>query len=728
MNAPPQSYRTQSPSPSVHYESSYLKRMSIKPPPSLTSIQNNRPNGTINSSAANVVPSSLQQGIPITRSQSFHHRPKSATPLGSKNRIRPQTPIDMILNNARRRSVTPLGTRRPEDQRSIAPSPISFYRSPSPMSIQSQPIYPNQSMLLYQQPSSGLVQNLFHNNSALPQNAQVQSSNALLGQNGQMLLGQHHKLVPTTLTINQDTPPAPIEALSPNSQDAFIDAGVPGIAVSPSSGHHSAITERRTHLASTHSASMKKSIKGIMRNPTKEKKSRTNSIMSHNLSVSDKIDEEKSADFDAQSESKANATILDPELRGRYWTQLAIRVSSEILKQSSGKNAQKYAEASHLAIITAGESYYDASPETINLVASKASMAVLDAGADPRTAALVTVAILNADKDTPSTEEEIKAKMIELYGSAKDLMKKGYEDSSNALTKISDVASSTFKEIASDNMRKYQDYRLKSEAERSLRLLNDGVEKDPDRRNKSGYTQNLGFFDVVDNLLNGPRHQYRPSPYPRPRRFMGRGPSYPGRRRDYDYSSEDESIDNDRRRRNRRSSVRSVRVGRSSRSLSSSYSDDDSTEFGRRPRARKERRGPTYDEDDFSIDKHEVRRGVPKSRHRSYSDSSVSSSGSVKERKLRSRRKKKSEKKIPGSRSYSSHSSSESESIISLSKKKSKSKCTSSSSDDSDSAASSTTRSKEAHSLTTKTSTRDSGTKLSESFSYRGSRMRSFEA
>lgn len=742
MAAPPQNFRSPSPSPSVHYESSYLKRMSIKPPPSLSSIQNIRPNGTINGSAANVVNSSLQQGIPMRRSQSLQPRSQSATPLGSANRIRPQTPIDMILNNARRRSVTPLGTRTPDEQRSIAPSPISFYRSPSPISIQSQPVQPIKSMLSYQKLStSGLVQNMGHSNAALLQSAQVQSNNALLAHNGQMLLGQQQQVVPNTLTINQDTPPGPIEALSPNSQDAFIDAGVHGVVSSPSSGQYSAKTERRTHLASPHSAAMKKSIKGIMRNTPLDRKSSRKSIMSHNLGVSGKIEEEKSVDVDTKSEAKDNAVIFDPEHPERYWTQLGIRVSSEILKQSTGRDAQKYAEAAQMAIITAGESYYDASPETINLIASKASKAVLDMGADARTAALVTVAILNAHEDKPSTEEEIKAKMVELYGSARDLMKEVYEDGSTALTKISDVASNKFKEIASDNMRKYQDYRLKSEAERSLRLLNDGVEKDPKRKNRSRQPQNLGFFDVVDNLLNGPRFQYRPAPFPPPRRFRGRGPRYPARRRDYDYSSEEDSIDYDRRRRFRRSPVRSGRARRSSRSLSSSYSSDDSTDFGRRPRTRKPRRGPSYDEDDFSIDKHEVRKRGSKSRDRSHSsDSSASSSGSVKRRKGRSRRKKRSEKRNPSSRSYSSDSSSDSESLLSVSKKKSsksREKSTWSSSDDSDSTASSafkisksssTTRSRESNSIPTKTSTRDSETKTTESKSYRGRQIRSFEA
>ena len=799
-------------STTVHYESSYLKRMnSKKPPPSLTRHNsdinigvNSGINGGGNVSSGGSIASLPAYQQHLNRNLSFNtvQPPKrNSTPMrNSIRQIRSASPIDMILDNARRRAATPLGIRRPKDQRSIAASPLSFYRAPSPMSvtssysqrlqaisrsheqntIQSQhtnvppsplPLapttptifrpdsslsYSNKSTTLQQLPNLTMQQSI-HTNAQQPVSETMQQSVSHVppvpvpptpqlshyGNSKSSIQDQIQSTMPpnphtqsqpsqsfnskffppTPLPHNNTfsssikqttistTPPAltvkvpdpPVDAFSPDSQDAFIGIGSPEHAASPQSfntGRHSAATEVRSHLGPRMASQMSarsqvyenRSMAGAGNHLqsrtssqiTMKSQSRENGAPMDPVSMSEVTKEEekenelvvvkpnipkKNSSNEKNIETKA--IKFDPEHPDKYWSRLAVRCSSEILKIAPGKDAQKYAEAAQLAVIKAGESYKDGSPETLNLIASKASMAVLEAGGDARIAALATVSILKADDDTPSTEEEIRSKMIDLYGNARDMMKKSYDGSSRALTKFSEIASTSLKLVAKENVLRYQEYRLKAEQEKRLREMNEEalLAKDPSKVVPYRKKSQPGLLDYVDGFVSDIRHQYNRSM--RDDRYYSRRPrgrrSRIERRDDYGGYSSEESFEYERSRNTKR---HPSRRGHRSRSLSS-YSDYSSESR----RSRRSRRGRSSSRREPSSRKKSLYRNDDErqrtlrhrsSGHRSHSLSTTSSASY--RSKSKNNRSSKSRLKVKPSTSLSSSSS------VSFKVKKKKSK------------------------------------------------------
>jgi len=629
--------------PSPHYESSYLKRTLEKPPPSLANLQKSGQQHAISSGASisslpvtqntpshylkrtlEKPPSSLANlqksgqhvissgasisSLPVTqnasihRSGSFHSvQPQpNSTPLHHSIRnLRSQSPIDMILENAKNRSATPLGTRQAEemDNRSTAsPSPLSIYRSPSPIPN----IRSSASPLLSLRSPSPLLASSYRSPSPLSHYrspSPYSMGSVAMGRtlSNRMTKRQFNQSImqrrQSNSELSVDVPTTALEnALSPDSQDAFIGIKSPENVISPSSqttGHHSALTEVRKHSSTTiDKPNPKDVIRSLPHEKPKSKENRTESLNSVIETRQDSESMRSKRDIKKRRGKTSKAIVFDPEAPGLYWTQLAVRVSSEILKFST-KN-QKFAEAAQMAIIQAGENFSDASPEIINIVASKASMAVLEAGGDARIAAMATVAILNAEDDSPSTEEEVRMTMVELYGSARQLVKKGYEDSSEVLTKVSEMASTTLKGVTSKNMKKYQEYRDKVELERKYGLPpHHSTRSRPSSRSERG--RQTGLLDMVDDFIDDIRDQYDRAQVRRynergPRKFSQKGRSLRGDlkipvRSDYKNYSSDE--DNEGYGRSRRSSSRRLR----SRSSSSSFSDEDSV-YDRRYKSR----------------------------------------------------------------------------------------------------------------------------------------------
>mmetsp|Transcript_22690 Transcript_22690/g.26299 ORF Transcript_22690/g.26299 Transcript_22690/m.26299 type:complete len:714 (-) Transcript_22690:80-2221(-) len=586
--------------PSPHYESSYLKRTLEKPPPSLANLQKSGQH--VISSGASISSLPVTQNASIHRSGSFHSvQPQpNSTPLHHSIRnLRSQSPIDMILENAKNRSATPLGTRQAEemDNRSTAsPSPLSIYRSPSPIPN----IRSSASPLLSLRSPSPLLASSYRSPSPLSHYrspSPYSMGSVAMGRtlSNRMTKRQFNQSImqrrQSNSELSVDVPTTALEnALSPDSQDAFIGIKSPENVISPSSqttGHHSALTEVRKHSSTTiDKPNPKDVIRSLPHEKPKSKENRTESLNSVIETRQDSESMRSKRDIKKRRGKTSKAIVFDPEAPGLYWTQLAVRVSSEILKFST-KN-QKFAEAAQMAIIKAGENYSDASPEIINIVASKASMAVLEAGGDARIAAMATVAILNAEDDSPSTEEEVRMTMVELYGSARQLVKKGYEDSSEVLTKVSEMASTTLKGVTSQNIKKYQEYRDKVELERKYGLPpHHSTRSRPSSRSERG--RQTGLLDMVDDFIDDIRDQYDRAQVRRynergPRKFSQKGRSLRGDlkipvRSDYKNYSSDE--DNEGYGRSRRSSSRRLR----SRSSSSSFSDEDSV-YDRRYKSR----------------------------------------------------------------------------------------------------------------------------------------------
>ena len=667
-----------------------------------------------------------------------------------RSQMRCPSPIDSILETARRRAATPLGTRQNlEEQQNGTTTPLPYYpgRSYSPMTVASQPVYSYSQRFLSNASQDQNSHNLTQHHPPPPQyptlNYQTQTlpspvipSSPLNYKNPNLTqhnppqypplnyqsqtqasysvtppplnyqnpnLAQYHppqypplnletqtlpplvtstlppktmiKHPPPPVDVNIQHPPPPVDvaiphhplpvdAFSPNSQDAFIGINVPGVAVSPKSNYtrHSAAIEHRKHPMPTidskrtiHSQPDQGESRQDIQVEIKNEVSETNNREIETEGEEEKDDLSKKSNKSLKKsqgekfkkgfareprrnrkkasqrdyEKSLNAIEFDPDQPELYWTQLAIRVSAEILKNGTGREAQKFAEAAQLAIIQAGLSYFDNSPDTVNLVASKASMAVLDAGGDARVAAMTTVAVLNAETDCPSNEEEIREKMVELFGSARNLVKRGYEDSSTALNKISEIASIKLKEAAQENTHRYH--------EKQNRLRHNppyGAFRDPRSRD--------GLMGYVDGFVNDMRYQYHRSMRDvrsaKGRSSRRRNPHYRG------YSS-DEDMNHRRHPRQRKAPPRP-------RSRSSSYSDESSYD---RPRRRDEgikRRGKYGSRSSNSSS----------SRSRSLSESSSSSTSSVpvSKKSLKGRPLKKQQslesKSSSGVSSYSSRS------------------------------------------------------------------------
>ena len=75
----------------------------------------------------------------------------------------------------------------------------------------------------------------------------------------------------------------------------------------------------------------------------------------------------------------------------RYWTSLSIKVSTAMIKAGSRQNV---AEAAQYAVMEHGQKMADYSNESLNNVASKASLATMLAGGSPNLAAVATVTCL----------------------------------------------------------------------------------------------------------------------------------------------------------------------------------------------------------------------------------------------------------------------------------------------------------------------------------------------
>ena len=222
-----------------------------------------------------------------------------------------------------------------------------------------------------------------------------------------------------------------------------------------------------------------------------------------------------------------------------FWTQVSVKVSSELLK--AGK-PNKLAEAAQIAIVQAGEDQYDTSKESLNFVASVASLAVIEAGGDANTAAIATVACLRANDNTPSTEAQVKKEiekaMIDIKNRASVVAQSTYDGGAKAANYVSNLASKGFEDFKAFSEKSFRQYRT--------------------------YQRNY-ILERQNNTRRLSNSRYRDRNY----------------RRYRDSRDDDTLSDDDRRNRRRRGSSRGKRTQK--------YESDESSDYHRR-RGRRSRR------------------------------------------------------------------------------------------------------------------------------------------
>ena len=469
---PVQPYRASSPSP--HYESNYLKMMQNRMP-SNNSIQNlNQRRLSMETSQSlpqRRMSMETSQSLPSMRNTQMRNVPP----------IRAPSPIDMILDNSRRRASTPVGIRINESQRLLASSPMSFYRSPSPIYTQMSPM-PNSS---YSQRAHGPPITDLYSNSVNNGPNDIHSNDIFFPQQQQHLPlpPQYQYTSPnlnlTPLNIDQTpnnmnapyTPPN-LDALSPN----IMNMKSPNINV-PN------LPFQSDHLPDKFEDNLVKVASDKTNN--RDNKSEKSGGSSKNSSKKNR------------SEKRRSAIKFDPKHPDRYFKHIAVKVSARILKHGQGKFYRKEAEAAQLAILKASESCKDNSDETLNTLASKASMAVLDVGGDAQIAALASVTVINPGNEDEDLDVQIKETVMGIYGNASEIVKKGYNESSEVLTKIS--------KAASEKLEEYNEY-----------LVNEIRSKRPDKRSRRYDRRSRRnnpkkatptFMDYVDGFVDTLRHQ-----------------------------------------------------------------------------------------------------------------------------------------------------------------------------------------------------------------------------
>ena len=142
---------------------------------------------------------------------------------------------------------------------------------------------------------------------------------------------------------------------------------------------------------------------------------------------------------------KKKNTFSLPEVNSfRYWTTLSIKVSTALIKSGAPQNI---AEASQYAVMEHGQKMPDYSNESLNLVASKASLAAMEAGGSPNLAAVATVACLRG-VDAEDDDVVIKKKVLKYVDDATEAVKKKAVDGSELVRDLSFKAYDTISEAA----------------------------------------------------------------------------------------------------------------------------------------------------------------------------------------------------------------------------------------------------------------------------------------
>jgi hypothetical protein len=255
-----------------------------------------------------------------------------------------------------------------------------------------------------------------------------------------------------------------------------------------------------------------------------------------------------------------------------FWTQVSVTVSSALLKAGKDK---KYAEAAQIAIVQAGEDQYETDQTALNFVASKASLAVIEAGGDANTAAIATVACLKANDNTPSTEEQIKIEIdktvAEIKNRASLVAQTTYDGGAKAVSAISSFASKGYEDLKSfseTSFRKYRVYQQNYISDRQNYML---ARQNASRRSKKdrdrGYSRRYRDSRDDDTLSDEDRYRSRRGGTPRS--------SSRHRRR---YESDDSSDYHRQRRRSHRKSRRNK--SSDSRSFSSASGSSFSSRTG----------------------------------------------------------------------------------------------------------------------------------------------------